>query len=464
MKRSGILVLFTLMSFSMGWSNSFAQQTATDPTPTLQVSENDFWANRGCSAGDARCQWFRDAKFGAIIHFGVYSELGGYYQGKGPYRPAEQIMGLGERRAVISPDEYLKNVASKFNPTGFDADEWVSQMKQAGMRYVIFTTKHHDGFCMFDTKTTTFDVVDSTPFGRDIVKELAEACRKQDMHLCLYYSIGDWSAKEVMDDQYANYGQYMKAQLKELLTNYGDVDLLWFDNWWYVEDQWSTDTPHARELYNFVRELQPNILVNDRCGIGVESDHGDYGTPENQLKGSLQERYFEVVMTCTADDSWGWMKGADNYRRPDTLVRNLVDSVSKGGDFTLNIGPNDQGEFPRPQQVLLQKIGHWTNANAQAIYGTVPAPEVDLPSGGTAYATKSSNGSQYYLHVQSWPQRSPLKVRLPESFGDNVQVTQLSTGASVEGIETGKVGGHLDVLIPRVEPEDDYFTVIKITK
>jgi alpha-L-fucosidase len=423
----------------------------------------DYWSERGCPAGDPRCEWFRDAKFGAIIHFGVYSELGGYYQGRGPYRPAEQIMGLGERRSVITPKDYLANVASKFNPTEFNADEWVKQMKAAGMKYVVFTTKHHDGFCMFDTDTTDFNVVKQTPFGRDMVKEIAEACRANDMHFCLYYSIGDWSAKEVMDKRFDNYTDYMKAQLKELLTNYGKVDVLWFDNWWYVDDQYSTDTEHARELYDFCRSLQPEMLVNDRCGAGVQADHGDFGTPENQLKGSLQERYFEVVMTCTDDDNWGWVRGAKNYREPGDIIRNIVDSASKGGNFVFNIAPNAKGEFPKPQQERLGEIGNWFKTNGEAVYNTTPAPEVKFLNSEQAYATKSADGKSMYLCVAEWPEGEPLKVQIEGEMA-GPKVTLLADGKTMAGVKASRGSGALELEIARPKSVDEFVTVLKVTE
>jgi len=191
------------------------------------------WASRGC-VDDGRGKWFRAAKFGAFIHFGLYSELGGYYRGKGPYDPAEQIMGLGERHMVIPCKEYQSEVGGAFNPTNFDARKWVGLIKRAGQKYLIVTAKHHDGFCMFRTATTKYNVVESTPFGRDVIKELADECRRQGIVFCPYYSIGDWTAAEVMDRRFTSYRDFMFAQLRELMTQYGKIPMLWFDNWWYV--------------------------------------------------------------------------------------------------------------------------------------------------------------------------------------------------------------------------------------
>ena len=432
--------------------------TRDQPAAVTDQSSRNYWPERGCDAGDVRCTWFRDAKFGAIIHFGVYSQLGGHYEGKGPYRPAEQIMGLGERRARISPASYQKEVAARFNPARLDVEQWVRQMKAGGQRYAILTTKHHDGFCMFDTATTKFDVVDATPLGRDVVREFVDACRKHDLRVGLYYSIGDWSAKEVMDPKYGSYDDYMQAQLRELLTNYGPIDLVWFDNYWYADDQWNNDESHARMLYNLVRQLQPGALVNDRCGSGVHARHGDFATPENQLKGSLQSRYFEVVMTNTDDDNWGWVEGATNYRQPAAIVRNIIDSVSKGGNFVLNIGPDRHGKIPERQCELLDRIGHWTRRNAAALYGVKPAPEVQFGEPAAGYGCHSKAGDRIFLYVAKWPDEGPLRVRIPatETAPD---VTTLVDGQPLAGIGWSPTG---ELSLPRPSQVDKLLTVIQL--
>ncbi|HLO41329.1 MAG TPA: alpha-L-fucosidase [Phycisphaerales bacterium] len=402
-----------------------------EPVAVTPALADALWDSSGC-VDDDRGRWFRDAKFGTFIHFGPYSHLGGYYDGKGPYRPAEQIIGLGDRHAVIPPAVYREKVAGQFNPSKFDAKTWVSLMKKAGQKYVILTTKHHDGFCMFETQTTSHDIMEATPFKRDIVRELADECRRQGLAFCVYYSIGDWCAKEVQDPRFPDYKSYMEAQLKELLSNYGDIPMLWFDNYWYVDNQWTNDEAHARELYAFARSLRPQMLVNDRCGVGAASDHGDYATPENQLKGSLQSRYFEVVMTNTADDNWGWVKGAANYRPAQVLIRNLIDSTSKGGNFVLNVGPDADGEFPAEHVANLEKLGDWTSVNGQAIYATVPAPEVAVaPADGPVYyATKSRDGSSIFIHVISWPSDgSPLSIHIQGHRQMRCTPVDPSTGA-----------------------------------
>jgi alpha-L-fucosidase len=456
-------LLLSALAATSGCASQPASPSSAASQPLTPAQVDALWASRGC-IDDERGQWFRDAKFGAFIHFGPYSYLGGYYDGKGPYRPAEQIIGLGDRHAAIPPDVYREKVAAHFNPTKFDAKTWVSQIKKAGQKYVILTTKHHDGFCMFETDTTSHDIMEATPFKRDVVRELADECRKQGIAFCLYYSIGDWCAKQVQDPRYPDYKSYMEAQLKELLTRYGDIPMLWFDNYWYVDGQWRNDEAHAKALYAFARSVRPNMLVNDRCGEGAASDHGDYATPENQLKGSLQSRYFEVVMTNTNDDNWGWVKGATNYREPAVLIRNLIDSTSKGGNFVLNVGPNADGEFPPEHVANLEKIGAWTSVNGEAIYSTIPAPDITpAPKDGpTYYATRTRDGRTTYIHVIAWPaDGSPVKVRIEGHKGYQLAPVDPKVGSIVA---TAAHDGSATILsINRPANPDQYATVIRLT-
>jgi alpha-L-fucosidase len=438
-----------------------AQARAQEASWTNAAWRDSIWESRGCS-NDARGQWFRDAKFGAFIHFGLYSELGGYWHGQGPYDPAEQIMGLGQRKAVIPWDQYEKEVGGAFNPAKFNAQQWVSLIKKAGQKYVIVTAKHHDGFCMFRTATTSYNVVDSTPFARDVIKELADECKKQGIVFCVYYSIGDWAAANVMAPAYASYPDYMRAQLKELLGNYGDIKMLWFDNYWFADNQWRSDQAHATDLYAYIRSISPNTLVNDRVGRGNRSTDGDYATPENQLAGSRQSRYFEVVMTDTTDDNWGWVSTANNYRRPADLIRNLIDCASKGGNFVLNAGPTASGEFPPQHLAIIDALGKWTSTNGEAIYATVPAPEcsVDATNNFQCYATR--NATNIFLHVTRWPSpggEGPVRI----ARTGLVKLEMLDTSLDKPDY-TSAVEDNATVLkIKQPARTDPYATVLKLT-
>ena len=440
---------------------SLAATTATASADSPSTLEQEkLWNSRGC-VNDQRGQWFREAKFGAFIHFGLYSELGGYWKGK-PYDPAEQIIGLGQRRDVIPVDEYQREVGGAFNPTNFNAAEWVRTIKEAGQKYLIVTAKHHDGFCMFKTATTHYNVVEATPFGRDVIKELADECKKQGIIFCPYYSIGDWCADQVQAPRFHSYRDYMYAQLQELLTQYGDIRLLWFDNWWYVNNQWKNDEAHAKELYGFVRSLKPTVLVNDRCGRGANSTDGDYGTPENQLKGSLQSRYFEVVMTDTADDNWGWVRTATNYRRPEDLIRNLIDCASKGGNFVLNVGPTASGEFPAEHRALLKKIGAWMAVNGECIYATEPAPEcqLDPKDGLKGYATRK--GNTIYIEVSEWPTNDePTFIHVKKTGLFRAELLDATLGEL--RYTTESTGGTTVLKVQKPLKRDPYATVLKLS-
>jgi alpha-L-fucosidase len=458
MRLTSRLNWILLLLAGLSWhSAALADEGSTSTNSRVE----QLWAGRGCLE-DARGQWFRNAKFGAFIHFGLYSELGGYYQGKGPYDPAEQIMGLGDRRMAIPWKVYQSEVGGAFNPTNFDAHQWVSLIKRAGQKYVIITTKHHDGFAMFRTATTHYNVVDATPFARDPIQELAKECHRQGIVCCLYYSLGDWTAAEVMDGKYSSYHDYLFAQLKELMTQYGDIPLIWFDNYWYVNDQWSSDLGHAKELYAYLRSLNPKVLINDRCGRGAASTDGDYATPENQLKGSRQSRYFEVVMTDTADDNWGWVKGATNYRSAAMLIHNLIDCTSKGGNFVLNVGPTATGEFPAEHVALINTIGAWMDVNGEAIYGTTPAPEcaADTQDDFKYYATKK--GRFLYLHVLSWPAPG---VTCTVKIARSAFVKAALLDRKLKGLKVAsEVADDVTTLtFTRPSTVDPYATVIKLT-
>lgn len=330
---------------------------------------------RGLRAEGESMTWFRSAKFGLFLHWGLYSEAAGEWKGHRT-KGGEHFM-LYER---IPVKEYAK-IADKFNPTGFDAREWVRTAKNAGMKYIVYTTKHHDGFAMYNSACSDYNIVKCTPYGKDPLKELAEACKAEGIKLGLYYSLGrDWEDPDVPtnwpvkagrsntwdypDEDAKQLPKYIerkvKPQLKELLTNYGEISFLWFDTPELVTKQMS------RELRELILSLQPDCLINSRIGNGL----GDYSIYEQTLTNRIIERPWEACMTM--GKNWSYNKFDTEYKTPDVMIRNFVDVVSKGGNLLLNIGPMGNGCFPALTEKPLEVFHDWLTANGESIYGTAP--------------------------------------------------------------------------------------------
>jgi alpha-L-fucosidase len=371
---------------------------------------------------DARMAWFREARFGMFIHWGLYAVPAGEWEGKPVPSVGEWIM----ENAKIPVSKY-EALASQFNPVKFNASEWVRIARDAGMKYIVITSKHHDGFGLWRSEMTDW-CIKSTPFQRDPLKELARACRKQGVRLCFYHSIMDWHHpdwgtrrawhdKATGEPNMDRYVAYMKGQLKELLTGYGPIGILWFDGEW--EKPWT----HERgvDLYNYVRGLQPNIIINNRVGKGRAGMSGmdkggervgDYGTPEQEIpaKGFGPGVDWESCMTM--NDTWGFKKNDPNWKSSQMLLRNLVDCASKGGNYLLNVGPTAEGLIPAPSVERLAEIGQWMKANAESIYGTQASPFEKLPWGRCTQKQIGGGKTRLYLHVFQWPQDGKLVVPL----------------------------------------------------
>jgi len=369
------------------------------------------WSQETTAQRDVRMQWWREARFGLFIHWGLYAIPAGEWEGKTEY--GEWIRD----RARIPLDEYDKFV-NQFNPTQFNAEEWVRMAKDAGMNYIVITSKHHDGFCLFDSKETEFDVM-ATPFKRDILLELAKACRKEGITLCFYHSIMDWHHPDYLPRRewekglrstegadFNRYVEYMKRQLKELLTNYGAIGVLWFDGEW--EPTWTS--AYGIDLYDYVRGLRPSIIVNNRVGIGragmagmtKEGEFaGDFGTPEQEIPATgMPGLDWETCMTMNTH--WGYNKNDDNWKSGPDLIRTLTDIASKGGNFLLNVGPTAEGLFPGASIERLKQIGAWMKINGESIYGTKASPFRHLPWGRSTQKSVPG-GTRLFLHVFEWP-------------------------------------------------------------
>jgi len=366
---------------------------------------------------EQRMKWWKDARFGLFIHWGLYSVPAGEW--KGQTNHAEWI----RTTAQIPIGEYEKFV-QQFDPEKFNATEWVQLAKQAGMEYIVITSKHHDGFCMFDTKQTDFSIM-STPFHRDVMKELSEACKKEGIQFCFYHSIMDWHHPDYLPRRewekdrpttganFSNYISYMKKELKELLTNYGKIGVLWFDGEW--ENTWTHE--RGKDLYQYVRSLQPSILINNRVDVGREGlvglnkggeFIGDFGTPEQEIPATgVPGVDWESCMTM--NNNWGYNSHDDNWKSSEDLVRKLIDIASKGGNFLLNVGPTAAGVFPQASIDRLRDIGAWMKVNHEAIYATEASPFKKLSWGRCTQKT-IPGGTRLYLHVFDWPGDGKLVV------------------------------------------------------
>ena len=374
-------------------------------------------------AAAARMAWWRDAKFGMFIHWGVYSQAEGAWKGTTNHGEWLQFS------AKIPLAEYTA-FAKTFNPTAFDADRWARTAKDAGMKYMVVTAKHHDGFAMYDSPSSTHDVVDGSAFGRDPLKELAAACHEHGIKFCVYYSLGrDWEDPDVPtggrgkapagfrsnlidfpDESKKDFSKYferkVKPQVRELMTQYGPIGVMWFDTYGLIT------RAQSQELHDLIRELQPDCIINNRIGHGL----GDYGTPEQKIPSGPDAKPWETCMTISTR-YWGFNRANGAWRSSETLVRNLIDITSKGGNYLLNVGPMAKGDFPPECDDRLAQMGAWLRVNGEAVYGCGPTPfgaevgaysdtEVDK-KGKPAFIAQwdwraTTRPGRLYLHVFNW--------------------------------------------------------------
>ncbi|MGJ8676706.1 MAG: alpha-L-fucosidase [Akkermansiaceae bacterium] len=417
--------------------------------------------------------WFYDAKFGAFIHFGVYSVLEGAYKGKaqGP-KYAEWIWA----DAKISADEY-REVAKGFNPAKFDAEEWVKIFKENGMKYVVITSKHHDGFALFDSAVSDFNIVDATPFKRDIIKELSEACHRNGLKFGVYYSQAqDWDEPnapvmmrrrtrlnvmhpDVSEGFKPDFDQYLKEkslpQVEELMKNY-EIDLVWFDT--PIEMTYE----RAKLFTDIVRKHRPNCVINSRLiqrgrnqVLQKNLELFDYiSVGDKEVPTKKLPLYFESPDSVST--SYGYKKyGNHQYHTEEEMIHRLVHTVCAGGNYLLNNGPMGNGEIDPEAVRLYGVIGDWLKVNGESIFGTLRNPLPERPEWGDCSISK--DGKSLYLHVMKWPDSGMISVQnMP---GKATAATYLADEKNADFTQDGDV---LQITLPS-QPLNKYDTVLKIS-
>ena len=432
-----------------GMANKFLAGTLalwTVLIPVAQALEGDPYAKETPQQRDARMSWWREAKFGMFIHWGVYAVPAGTYKDK-------PVGGIGEWimwNAKIPVADY-RAFAQRFNPTKYDPAAWAAVAKAAGMRYMIITAKHHDGFAMFPTAASKWNVVDATPWKKDLIAPLAAAARTEGLKFGLYYSQAqDWNnpggAKvgmkdgEGWDDAHkGSFDSYLDAvavpQITEILTNY-QPDVLWWDTPHLM------DPPRAAKLAKLLA-LRPGIIHNNRLGDGYR---GDTETPEQEIPvNGFPGRDWETCMTM--NDTWGFKSDDHNWKPLATLITNLVDIASKGGNYLLNVGPTAEGEIPAESIKLLQGVGAWMKVNAESIYGTHGTPFKSLPWGRCTVKDAGAD-TIVYLHVLNWPATGKLLV---PGLSNPIKAATLLAGGAALAVETSPAGPLLT--LPTAAPD-----------
>ena len=384
------------------------------------------------AASPAAVSHWQSLRFGMFIHWGPVSLTG---------------HEIGWSRGAQTPVEVYDNLYKQFNPTNFNADEWVSIAKAAGMKYIILTTKHHDGFCLWDTKLTDYNIM-HTPFHRDVVKELAAACKKQGIEFGAYYSVTDWYDQNWPVTSPAGrvtreksdldaYEKYLQGQITELINNYGPLITIWND----VSAMYGK---RGAATIKMVRELQPDILINNRTGDG-----GDYDTPEQKIGKFQLDRPWESCMTVSAHNAWAWGGANDGVKSTAACLDMLIRGSGGDGNILLNVGPRPDGMIDPAQANLLKAVGAWLAKNGESIYGTRGGPWKPTKS-----LTSTRKGNTIYLHVMK---SETGRIELP-ALPAKINSAELLNGGKVE---FSQKDGKLSILIPQsaLEPVD---TIVKL--
>lgn len=428
------------------------------------------------SEQDAKMQWWRDAKLGLFIHWGPYCLYGGVYNGFHQRRGgAEWIMN----RCKIPCMEYRAK-ASTFNPVNFDAEKLVLMAKEAGMKYIVFTTKHHDGFAMFKSEASRFNIVDYTPFKRDVVDELAQACRKHGIKLGFYYSQSqDWcnpggaTIRKLMQEGWANpdsveidaftashngawdytqcsrsfndyFYQVALPQIKELLSRYSDVAIMWFD---------TPASLNRKQAEDIMTELAryPQIIINDR--LIWSKIYGDYKTPEGIVPKAENIQGVDWETCMNIGNSWGYKSWENQWKSSEQIIRNMITIAARGGNYLLNVGPDPWGEIPEEAQKRLSDLGKWMKTNSEAIYGSRRSQLT--PAWGECTRKDSNKNTTYYLCIFNWPENGNLVFECPH------KVKAVSSLQTHQSLPYTSRNGQLNIDLRSISPSP-IATVIRV--
>lgn len=391
-----------------------------------------------------RLQWWLDAKFGMFIHWGLYSIIG------------HQEWVLESEGVPIPQYEIL---AKHFRPRPNVAREWARLAKAAGQKYMVMTTKHHEGFCMWDTKLTSYCAMKQGPV-RDLVREFVDAARAEGMRIGFYYSLMDWHHPDGMrgaTDEAARrrFVAYTHGLIRELMTNYGKVDILWYDvDLPLTPEQWESE-----RMNKMVFDLQPDIIVNNRNGL-----EGDFSTPEQKIEASRDGRAWESCMTLNM--GWGYQRNDNEWKTPKTIVNNLATCAQQGGNYLLNIGPEADGTVPAESMRILEAVGRWLNVNGKAIYSTDGGASISFGN----YDNFTRRGNTLYVHVYFWPSETPaaewLTFYQPSTVVaiGGVQAKVLSAKVLKTGQNIAFIQDDISVRLTGLPPTppDDLITVIEL--
>ena len=456
------LLLFTcsitvLISMAFGVAEAASKETPgyllPDHSPN---SPHGPYADETPEAYNQRMSWWREARFGLFIHWGTSSMYGGEYKGKPIKGPSEWLLN----NAKVPIAEYRKTAAG-FNPTKFDPKSIVLLAKQAGMKYIVITAKHHDGFCMFDSPVTDWDIMDAAPFKRDVIKELANATRAEGLRFGFYYSHAqDWihpggaTIGEPWDPaQKGDFNEYSKniavPHIKNLLTNYGKISVLWWD-------LGKRSTLESVAMLEPLIGLQPDLISNDRL-YDRNNARGDTQTHE-QGHGAAARTHWECCMTMGG--SWGYKKSeeiTESVKPTEVLLSHLVHIAGTGGNFLLNIGPTPEGLVPKQQRKGLEEIGEWMKRYGHTIYGSVAGPWPELPFGACTMAPAKKGRSTLYLHITDWPEDNRLVLH-----GLKNKIISARNEADKAPLEVVDSKGNLSIDVANIKQRDPWVSVVAV--